>query len=256
MGKMVDAPASLQRRNQGKPGFDAEGWPLQGEALVRYVRDLSGDTVLLGFSLGKDSLAMWLFLRDHFDIKPYYLYYFRNMSFEEEALAYYERVFGCHIARFPHPVLYDRWRNMVHQPPEVINLLLACQLPDFDYVDIDNILARVHGPMEPFTAWGYRGSDNLVRYYHILRVGAAWGKNRRLYYAIWDWKMQDVADCIRRHAVSLPRGYTLWGQSMAVPYYRNLKGIRDNFPDDWRRILDQAPLIEAEMFRWEKVGHG
>lgn len=247
---------SLVERNRGRPGFDDDGLPLRGQALVDYVRGLAGDTILLGFSIGKDSLSMWLYLRDHFNIIPFFLYRLPGMSFEEEALAYYERFFGCHIMRLPHPNLYADWRNGMFVSPDMINILLTCNPVRFEYKDVEALIAREAGLDRPFTAWGYRANDNLGRRYHILREGAAWGRHRRLYYAVWDWTIEDVAVIIKRHNVRLPRGYALWGQSCAVPWYNNLRGVREHFPDDYERIREAFPLVDAELFRWERVGYG
>lgn len=87
-----------------------------GDALLRSVLDAQGhNRLLLSFSCGKDSLAMWLWLREtkQVEIIPYFLYWVPGLSFVERALDYYEQVFGQRITRLPHPLFYDlltTWR--------------------------------------------------------------------------------------------------------------------------------------------------
>ncbi len=96
-----------------------DGSYLAGQDLLDFVKAERGDTLLLSFSRGKDSIAAWLYLRDHFTIVPYYLYLVPGMSWEEESLTYYEEVFGQHIIRLPHPLFYKLLHDFVWQTPDL-----------------------------------------------------------------------------------------------------------------------------------------
>lgn len=53
---------------------------------------------LLAFSCGKDAVAAWLAIREHFDeVVPYYLYLVPALDFVNESIDYYERYFGTKI---------------------------------------------------------------------------------------------------------------------------------------------------------------
>lgn len=91
---------------------------IPSEKLWRIVKD-EVDDLILYFSCGKDSIAMWLYLQDKgFTIHPVYLYTVPGLRSDDENLAYYESFFGCHIMRFPHPLFYQMLNNLVYQPPE------------------------------------------------------------------------------------------------------------------------------------------
>ena len=65
------------------------------EALMEETHKRTGDTILLAFSRGKDSIAAWLALRDSKLFKriiPVYLYLVPGLKFEEESLKYFEDV--------------------------------------------------------------------------------------------------------------------------------------------------------------------
>lgn len=71
--------------------------PLSGIKTIQKVREMQ-DKTLLAFSTGKDAIAAWLAIREHFDeVIPYYLYLIPDLEFVEESLAYYEKFFGTKI---------------------------------------------------------------------------------------------------------------------------------------------------------------
>ena len=91
---------------------------MTGADTIREVRAQQSET-LLAFSTGKDAVAAWLAIREHFDaVHPYYLYIVPGLEFVDESLDYYERFFGVRIARLPHPSLHRMLNNFVFQPPE------------------------------------------------------------------------------------------------------------------------------------------
>ena len=245
-------------QNLENPGLSANGEPLSGRELAERVRDLQGDRLLLSFSGGKDSLAMWLFLRrlDVFaEVIPYFLYWLPGLSFVEQALAYYERVFGVHIVQLPHPLFYRLFGDAVYQLPQVTALVEALDLPEYDYADVDNLLAAERGlPAHYFCAIGIRAADNIDRRNLIHQQGALGIKRRHYYYPIWDWTIDQVADEILTAGVKLPADYRYWGRTLAAYDYQYLKPLREHFPADYDRILEWFPMLEAEMFRYERLG--
>lgn len=113
------------------PGFyEPDGIkPLSGPDTIKYVQEKLGQTkILLSFSCGKDSVALWLTLREHFEIIPFYLYRIPGISFVEDSLGYYEDFFGQEIVRLPHPTFYRMLANHVWQPPQRVGWIEAMNL--------------------------------------------------------------------------------------------------------------------------------
>ncbi len=233
--------------------LDADGNALRGKALIERVRELSGDTILLSFSRGKDSIAMWLYLRPHFEIVPYYLDWIPGLSWVDESLAYYEAFFGQHIIRLPHPLFWKYLNSFFFQPPERVAIIRAIDFPPYDYADLDDILCQQRG-REMYTAMGMRSADGLMRRNLMIQQGVLGNKRRRYFYPIWDWNIEQVGRIILDSGVALPVDYELWGRTATDFTYPFLKGVRDRFPDDWQRILDWFPLADLELFRYEQVG--
>lgn len=215
------------------------------------------DDLILYFSCGKDSIAMWLYLRDKgFNIYPVYLYTVPGLRSDAENLAYYERFFGQHIMRFPHPLFYQMLDDLVYQPPERVAQILAWDLPDFGFEEIDDVISSGYSIKKYFSAMGMRSKDNLDRRMMMYQNGVLGRKNRRYYYAIWDWDINQVSEIIIKNKCRIPRAYQYAGRTIAAIDYFYMKPFREAYPDDYEKILEWFPLLEAEFFRYERLANG
>lgn len=222
--------------------------PLSGEQVIARIRERT-DTILLGFSRGKDSICTWLECRKHFRVIPFYLYRIPGVSFVDESLAYYERFFGCHIYRIPHPATYRQLREMVFQPPERCRIIESFDLPQYTYEDAQGML-REHLGLgdEVFCAMGVRAADSAQRRIAINRYGAI-NEKRLQFFPVWDWDKERLLSAIVGAGVKLPVDYRLFGRSFDGIDYRFLEPIRRYFPRDYERILRWFPLAELEILR-------
>lgn len=223
-------------------------------ALFEIVRGRT-DHILLSFSGGKDSIAMWLWLRDRIEITPYFLYLVPGLQSDNEMLAYYERFFGQKIHRMPHPILYEALNGLDYQPPDRVAKILAARLPDFNFADVDYMVAKQFIPEgnDYYCAVGMRAADNLDRRYMMMQNGVLGDKSRKFYYAIWDWKIDQVWEIIRREKCKLPAAYRYSGRTIVALDYQFLKPIKINYPEDYLKLLEWFPLLEAEFYRWEHL---
>lgn len=228
---------------------------LSGAETIRSVRERQAET-LLAFSTGKDAIAAWLAIRDHFDkVHPYYLYLVPGLEFVEEALAYYEKFFGVRIARLPHPSLHRWLNNFTFQPPERCAVIEQAALPEFDYTDIRQAMIEDHGlQADMLVGDGVRAADSPMRRIAIKTHGSI-SLNQGRYHPIWDWRKQDLIDCFRKHGVKLPVDYKLFGRSFDGLDLRFLLPLKRERPADYKKVLDFFPLAELEIFRWERA-HG
>ena len=237
-----------------------DGSYLRGVDLVNFVKAERGDTVLLSFSRGKDSIATWLYLRENgFEIVPFFMYLVPHMSWEDESLAYYEEFFGQQIMRLPHPAFYWMLNKLQWETPETVAVIRAMKLPYYNFATMDNLIAMEHGLSEPFCAMGIRQCDGLERRRLIQQmgvVGIGERSRRRFYYPIWDWNIEQISRAILKAGVRLPADYNLFGRTVVALNYRRLREIKRQFPADYARILEWFPLAELEIFRYEQVGAG
>ena len=211
--------------------------------------------VLLSFS-GKDSLAAWLYLRDNnFEVVPYWCYSVPGLSFDDEMISYYEDYFQTHIYRFLHPISYALINYLSFQPPDAASAILRMHIPrKVNYAFIERQIIDALGmPTDTFTAVGIRARDNLMRNRLVHQMGPLGLRNRRYWWTVWDFSIDDVMQIIRRHAVKLSRAYAIFGATGDILDYPVLRIMRDQCPDDFARVVQMFPLIEAELFRYEGV---
>ena len=228
-------------------------WPLKGMELIGAVNEHFGDTILLQFSGGKDSIATWLQVRDHFNVIPYFMYWVPGAKKFEESLPYYEEYFGQRIMRLPHPYFWEKIRNDVFQPPDQVAVTRSFNIPRFSFSEIEDILAEQRG-LDPYiSAVGMRAADNLDRRNMIKQKGAVGLKKRKYFYPIWDWKLADIVNCLIEHDIKVPHEYALWGRTPVSYTYRYIKILSDRYPEDYETLKTWLPLIDLELFRYEVV---
>jgi hypothetical protein len=211
---------------------------------------LAGQTALLAFSRGKDSIAAWLALRDAgVRVIPYHLYLIPGLAWVGESLAYYEDWFGTKIINLPHPSLYRWLANLMYQPPERCRIIEAAQITVPTYAMV-NAMLREHFGLLP-DAWvcdGVRAADSPRRRAAIARHGPVSG-SRRTQKVVWDWRKQHVMDAIRGAGVELPPDYAWFGRSFDGLDRRFLGPVRQHVPGDYARILEWFPLAALELRR-------
>jgi len=248
---------SIANAAPGTAGFDATGKLYPSAELADVARAMVGNKLLLGFS-GKDSLAAWLYLRERgFEIVPYMLYTVPGLQIDLDARAYYEDFFQTKIYYLPHPYFYSMLRALEWQTPHQAATLNRLDMAVFDFAGVEDLLAEENGldPANYFSVVGYLASDNLGRNSFINRSGTLGLKHRRYYFAIWDWRYQDVMGIIRRSKCKLPRHYRIWGNTgTGRPFeYEGLKRLKALAPDDYERVIKWFPMLPLEFFRYEVV---
>ena len=223
------------------------------EEVIAEIRRRSSKT-LLAFSAGKDSIAAWLAIRDHFEeIVPFYMYLVPgNLEFIEESLDYYERFFGTRIVRMPNTAIYRLLNANVFQPPERLSVLQRIDFQEPDKEDVAYAVAADHGldPETTYNAIGVRANDSIMRRLSIQKHGAINEKTKH-YYPVFDWNMERLVSEIKRSGCKLPIDYKLFGRSFDGLDLRFIYQIKQHFPRDYQRILEWFPMVEVELWRYE-----
>ncbi|MDX8056688.1 hypothetical protein SK571_45600 [Lentzea sp. BCCO 10_0798] len=234
------------------PGGDPLPIEIDGIASSEQIRTelaADGNPVLLGFSRGKDSLAAWLAMREAgITVVPYHLYLVPGLRFIEDSRKFYEDFFQTEILDLPHPTLY-RWLNsLLFQPPERAAVIEAAQLPEATYEEMADMLREDLGLAGVWNADGVRAADSPNRRMAMVTHGPKREQLRKVS-IVWDWRIADVRDALKRHNCPLPPEYEWFGRSFDGLDFRFLDPIRQHAPEDYQRILDWFPLADLEVFR-------
>jgi hypothetical protein len=219
--------------------------------LRQYVRETFGPDVMLGFSRGKDAIAAWAEMEGRWDrIIPVYHYLVPGLEFEEESLLYFEQAFGAKIIRLPAPATYRILNALAFQAPENCATVERFRLPTYTYADLwDHVREQTNAP-NAMTATGTRAAESPVRRMSVRKHGAL-NPTKRGFWAIYDWKMDDVVAAITKRGIKLPIEYRYFGRSFDGIDYRFLAPMKKHFPRDYARVLEYFPLAELEIKRRE-----
>ena len=208
------------------------------------------DTVILSFSRGKDSLAAWVVLNQHFKIIPVYLECPPGIDFIDESLRYYEAFFETAIERHPHPMFLNLIRGWVYQPPSRVNAIheLRRRYRKTEIADVLEEVQRQH--RGAYVAYSMSINDSIVRRALIGRAGAVDDKKRK-FYVHHDKKKTEIIEIIKTSGVKLPVDYRYHERSVNGINFRAVSWIKDVFPADYERIKFWFPLIDLEIKRME-----
>lgn len=220
------------------------------EELCAYVRDVTGDTVVLSFSLGKDSWAAFVQCKRYFRrLVPFFLELIPGLGFVEDELKRAEDFLGEPITRYPHPGFVRLLRTGALQPPERLAMCDGlARMPKMDYAAIEQHFRDYTKLEEAFTAVGVRAADSPDRLSAIRKHGSL-NAIKRSFMPVYDWKKDRLIDELRAAKIRLPVDYEMFGRTFDGFDFRFLEPIRRRFPEDFRRILQWFPLADADIAR-------
>ncbi len=209
--------------------------------------------VTLGFSTGKDSMATALVLKElGVKFMPFFFFHIPDLEFVERNVSMCEEILGVEIIRMPHPMLYDYLRHQDFQAPKATYYLDSMGYPKMTFEGmVDAHLESIGDPGGHYDAVGMRASESLNRRLVFRKQGFINHKDKKVY-PICDWNQKDVLSYLKKKNVPLTDDYRIWNRSFDGLKYQFLFGVKENHPKDWQTIKEYFPLIDLELFRYEK----
>lgn len=229
---------------------EIHGWP--SAKVMEHVARLSGGRMVMSFSCGKDSVGAVLAARDYFpQMELVFLYYVPDLRIQEEALAYYEGLWGKRIHRLPFPATWLWLRNRVHQTFIRNVALRARVIPKFEYSDLVAwLLDDLGWPPNTPQGVGVRTVDSIFRSAALRHVGG-YNRRRNIVYPIYDWSQDQLLAKLDATGTKLPADYHIFGRSFPGIDFRSIAPLAEHYPDDWQRVLAYFPTLKAELLRYE-----
>lgn len=222
--------------------------------LIRHVQAKTHENhVLLSFSGGKDAWGTWLAIRDRFEIHPFYYYIVPDLEFVDEYLAHCEKVLGKRILQYPHPVTNDMLNGCTFQPPNRVWALQHLDPILYDNDPIHRCTESDSGLPEfsCYAALGLRAADSIMRSSYFKKYGPVDDK-RKVFSPIWNWNKERLITELKRHGIKLSKEYVWFGRSLGCPILLYTWGLKQHAPKDYQRLLDWFPMLEAEVWRYER----
>lgn len=203
------------------------------------------DSVLVGFSTGKDSIVtLDLCMRYFKNVVPFFMHLAPGLEFQEQTLRKYERRYNIKIIRLPHFEVSNFMRYGTFRPPdEFVKIVSITEI--YDYLRIETGINWI--------AAGERAADSIVRNAMIKKSGSI-DINRGRFYPLAHWKKKDVMQYIKQNKLYLPKDSRELGFSFRSLAGSELSVIKNAYPNDYEKILKLYPLASAAVERFEKYG--
>ncbi len=203
------------------------------------------DEVIVAFSGGKESIVtLDLCFRYFKKVKPFFMYICPDLSFQERTLEWYEKKYQTEIIRLPHMDVCEFFHYGSFRNPDLT----------FPIVSINDIYQYVRLQTDIWwIAAGERINDSIVRRAMMKKSGSIDTQRGRIY-PVSEWKKSEIIDYIKYHNLYLGQDSRKLGFSFKCLEGRELSMIKENFPDDYRKILHLYPFAEAGVLRYEIYG--
>lgn len=217
--------------------------------IVKRAAELT-DQAAVGFSTGKDSIvALDLCCRHFKRVTAFFMYQVPGLSFQEAYITQAERRYGIKVLRLPHWSISTVLQVNYYRPGSN----LSAETPTLTLTDMEAWLKREHGAT--WFAYGQKQNDSLERRAMISACGGVDVKARR-FYPVGEFSDKAIYAYIKHRRLPLPVDYQLWGHSFGPMEPMELKQVREHYPEDFKKIVERFPEIEAAIARFDYYGQG
>lgn len=203
-------------------------------------QSLITNSVLVGFSGGKDSVACLDLCFKYFDyVQPFFMYVVPSLEFQEVTLRYYEKKYNTEIIRVPHFMLSDFLRYGTYRLPDM-------EVPMVKTVELYNYLREKTGIY--WISAGERIADSMVRR-AMIKESSSIDRKRGRFYPIAYWNVNQVRSYNKQNRLPLSLENKSLGYSFRSLMAKELIEIKRLFPQDYEKIKDMFPLVDVELSR-------
>lgn len=218
------------------------------------------DKVLIGFSGGKDSLCildMAIKLWGKENIILFYMYLVKGLNCIDSEINYYLDFFGIdknkQFFEVPHFLVYRYYKYAIYR---IDSIEYNQKIEDVTIKDvIEQVLKRTQ---QPFVLWGAKRDDSLwarqfyTRYYKQQEnVDAKW------IMPIFKWSKFHVMSYLQQNKIRVPKQLAEKSSNVSGAGLddKSLFYFYDNLREDYEKIQEEFPLVEALIKRREFYGH-
>ena len=203
------------------------------------------DSVIVYFSCGKDSIVLLDLCHKYFkNLSVWFFYLVKDLSFQENYLQFVERKYNIKINRIPHFQLSSMIKNYVYRPVDNCSKKIQVIKPN----DID-LYIRQQAGFEYITS-GEKGYDSIPRRAMLKKCHGIDEKRKRMF-PLTVWNDKAIWEYIKKNKLPIPADYRLFGHSFGRLWVEELTAIKNNYPNDYSKILEVFPYAESAIKRAE-----
>jgi len=230
--------------------------PAPFDVVQRAAREHGVREVIVGYSMGKDSIATLDLCLKHFErVVPYFMFIIPGLSYQQDYIRFTERRTGVSVVQVPHWVLSHQYRSNHFR----YHTTSAAKVRKVVQFDIDAGLRLDHKIR--WLANGDKACDSVQRNARLKKCRGIEQQYAKLFPLTY-WNHGNVFSYLRAQNIPLPPAYRYGrivskkktsgrgnlGDSMM---YHNIKLIHDHFPEDWKLVKRYYPLAEMQLVRYE-----
>lgn len=226
--------------------------PLPPLAVVERAKsEFKIDSVIVGVSCGKDSIATLDLCATHFSrIAAYFLYLVPGLSFQERYLSYLERRYSIQIIRLPHFGLASLLRSATFRYPRLDALAAANLKPRH----IDAHLRKLTG--YEWIATGEKAIDSVERN-AMIRQARGISVTRHRLFPLAYWSHSTVYNHLKSRQIALSPEYSQSGtfhnmRSFGSLWFRDVAWIEQKHPTDFAKIVEMFPFVPGQLVRYQE----
>lgn len=229
-------------------------------ATINRARDHYGiRAVICSVSCGGDSVASLDLCVKHFDrVEAFFMYVVRGLSFQEKYLGYLERRYGIAIARIPHWGLANTLQHNIWRHPTTATNGLTRLKPRH----AEEYVRQLFGLQ--WIVKGIKYSDSIERNTQVVQSDCGVSVKQKQVWPLAWWKHGDVTNYLAMQGIMAPPDYRLKsgvdglqlkhsGSFSSLLWPDEIIPIRDNYPEDYAKIVKMFPLVPAQIQRHEQL---
>jgi len=212
---------------------------------IKNICSILDDDIIVMFSTGKDATVMLDLLMNNYNkdkLHVVYMYFIKDLSFKNNILTYYQNKYKIKIDVFPHYELTKILKKRIGKK--------YYSGANLSFSDMQSYLRKKY--KTSWIAYGYRTGESIERA-QMIRAEAPDGidhRNKKIY-PVADWRESDVYRYIKSRKLPLTIEYSFGYRDINMPYDEILHWLKLNYPDDYKRAIEQYPFLEGDLFRWE-----
>lgn len=200
---------------------------------VKQINDtLKDEPIIVMFSTGKDSIVMAdLLMKGYSGRKEFvFLYFVEGLEIKQRIIEHYEK----------------RWNIEIHQQPHCDSMALKTG-KKYKMADIERGLRTKFNIS--YIAQGVRRDESIARRGMLKHLPYGIDEKYKKLYPIADFSAKDVMSYIKLNKLPLPVEYSHgWKHDFSVPDVAGLVYLKNNFPNDYKKVITEFPKLQAMVF--------
>jgi 3'-phosphoadenosine 5'-phosphosulfate sulfotransferase (PAPS reductase)/FAD synthetase len=203
---------------------------------VKQISDtLKNEPIIIMFSTGKDSIVMAdLLVKGYSGPKEFvFLYFVQGLEIKQRIIEHYEKL----------------WNIKIHQQPHFITMTMKTG-KKYKMGDIEHGLRARYNIS--YIAQGVRRCEGMARRGMLARLPYGIDERNKKLYPIADFTDKQIFSYVKLNKLKLPIEYNQdHVHDFAVPDVDGLVYLKNNFPNDYKKVIAEFPQLEARV--WERT---